>query len=128
MLLLDTCTLLWLTSDPGRLSERARAQIESNPTKLRASSITAFEIGQKAVRGRLQLPLDLQTWWTRVMETHGLIELPVTGAIAAAATLLPPLHRDPFDRILIATAQIHDLSLVTPDLLISQYPKGKPIW
>lgn len=55
-------------------------------------------------------------------------ELPLTGVIAARATLLPPIHKDPFDRLLIATAIEHQLTLLTPDQTIRQYPGLKTLW
>ena len=127
-MLLDTCTLLWLTSDSERLSARVREAMARQPEALRVSSISAFEIGQKAARGRLILPLPIGPWFAQVVEKHGLIELPVTGSIAGAATELPLLHRDPFDRILIATALAHGIAILTPDPLIHQYPGLEAVW
>lgn len=127
-MLLDTCALLWLTSAPDSISARVRAEIARRPTRLHASSISAFEIGQKAARGRLSLPFDIVTWFEKVVEKHGLTMLPITSAIAGTATLLPPLHRDPFDRLLIATAQLHGLALLTPDPLIRQYSQIETFW
>ncbi len=63
-----------------------------------------------------------------MVQWHGLRELPVSGVIAARATLLPAIHRDPFDRLLIATAQEHRLKIVTPDATIAKYPGLDTLW
>ena len=63
-----------------------------------------------------------------MVQWHGLHEIPVSGAIAARATLLPAIHRDPFNRILIATAQEHRLKIVTPDATIAKYPNLDTLW
>jgi len=116
MILLDTCVVLWLSSSAAQISRPAAAALRAQSGNLFVSSISAFEIGQKANLGKLTLPQSISTWFPAVLAQHGLHELPVTGAIAAQATLLPTLHRDPFDRLFVATAQAHALILVTPDL------------
>lgn len=90
MILLDTCTLLWLADDQSRLSERARELIEQNPDSLFVSAISAFEIGLKSRAGRLALPMDPKEWFRRAIEQHGLLEQPVTWEIAEGSTALPP--------------------------------------
>ena len=128
MLLLDTCTLLWLAGDPSELSVPARRSIERNTGFLFVSSISALEIGIKARKGRLRLPQPIPEWFPRALALHGLSELPVTGEIAGRSTTLPALHRDPADRILIATAEIHGLRILTPDSLIGQYTEAQTLW
>ncbi len=128
MLLLDTCTLLWLTSDPSHLSKKCREQILRHSGDLFISSISAFEIGLKSQKGLLELPLETQEWFDKSLEYHGINEISVTSDIAIHSTQLPPLHRDPCDRMIIATSKIHDLIILTPDSLIQQYPQVKVIW
>jgi PIN domain nuclease of toxin-antitoxin system len=120
--------LLWLAADPSAISEEARALILGAPGGLAVSSISAFEVGQKAAAGKLSLPMPVDKWFAAMLESHALRELPVSGVIAARATLLPAIHRDPFDRLLIATAQHHRLALLTPDPVIAKYPGLKVRW
>lgn len=128
MILLDTCTLLWITSSPEKLSPEAKQLIIQHSANLFVSSISAFEIGIKGAKGHLKLPDDTQKWWEKALEFHGISDLPVTADVAIQSTELPPLHRDPCDRMIIATSKIHELILLTPDPLIRQYPKIKTAW
>ncbi|MBI4702817.1 MAG: type II toxin-antitoxin system VapC family toxin [Deltaproteobacteria bacterium] len=128
MLLLDTCTLLWLATGSKKLSDRARDAIAAHAGRLHVSGITGLEIALKHARGALTLPLAPDEWVGRALRRHGLAEVPVTLAIAARSGMLPPLHRDPFDRILVATAQLRALTLLTPDPAIAAYPDLRICW
>jgi PIN domain nuclease of toxin-antitoxin system len=128
MMLLDTCVLLWLAADTTAISARAADLIRNTPEGLFVSAISAFEVGQKASAGKLSLPRPVDAWFAAMLQWHGLHEIPVSGVIAARATLLPAIHRDPFDRLLIATAQEHQLKLLTPDLTIAKYPNLQTFW
>jgi PIN domain nuclease of toxin-antitoxin system len=128
MMLLDTCVLLWLAADTAAISARAIGLIRGMPGGLFVSAISAFEVGRKAAAGKLSLPRPVDAWFDAMLKWHGLHELPVTGVIAARATLLPAIHRDPFDRLLIATAQEHRLRIVTPDTTIAKYPNLNILW
>jgi PIN domain nuclease of toxin-antitoxin system len=92
------------------------------------SAISAFEIGLKQKKGRLTLPLPAEQFFAVALSTHGLREVPVDGAIAARSTSLPPLHADPADRMIIATAQRDGLTILTPDPLIHAYPDTRVSW
>lgn len=127
MILIDTCVLLWLSAEPGKISRAAaRALNESAPVFV--SSISAFEIGLKAARGALTLPKRIDAWFPEFLKDREIESLPVTAEIAAAATLLPPIHNDPFDRIIIATAKVEGLTLLTPDPGIRKYPDLVTAW
>lgn len=128
MILLDTCALLYLANDASALSPVAAEAIRSPGTMVAVSAISAFEVGQKASRGQLRLPLPVDQWFVQMLRQHTLRELPISGVIAARATVLPSIHRDPFDRILIATAMEYQLTLLTPDRTIGQYPGLKTLW
>jgi PIN domain nuclease of toxin-antitoxin system len=128
MLLLDTCALLWLAAEPSRLSPAARDAIAAQPAQLFVSAISAFEIGLKHRKGRLDLGMAPEAWWSRAVAHHGLRVLPVTDAIALASTALPTLHADPCDRIIVSTAELHGTRIVTSDPLIRQYPSAIVIW
>lgn len=127
-LLLDTCGLLWLAADPARLSPAARQAISENRAELVVSAISAFEIGLKHRKGRLDLGMEPEIWWGRAVEHHGLSVIPVSDAIALASTALPPLHADPCDRLIVATARVCACAVVTSDPLIHQYPGLTTIW
>lgn len=128
MILLDTCTLLWLAIEPDQLSEPARLALRKHSDRLYVSAISAFEIGQKHARGKLKLNLPPKRWFGRALELHGLNELSLDSNILLTATALPDRHRDPFDRILIASAKCHKMTLLTPDPLIRSYPGLKVLW
>jgi PIN domain nuclease of toxin-antitoxin system len=128
MMLLDTCVLLWLAADTTAISAQAAELIRNTPEGLFVSAISTFEVGQKAAAGKLSLPRPVDDWFAAMMQWHGLHEIPVSGVIAARATLLPAVHRDPFDRLLIATAQEHRLKLLTPDTTIAKYPNLDTLW
>lgn len=127
-LLLDTCAILWLAADPARLSPAARQAISVNAGELYASAISAFEIGIKHRKGRLDLGLEPEVWWARAVRHHGLHVLSITDEVALDSTALPPLHADPADRIIIATAVSQGASILTSDALIRQYPAAAVIW
>ncbi len=128
MMLLDTCVLLWLEADPSAMSAVATRAMLADPQSLFASAISAFEVGQKAAARKLRLARPVDEWFAAMLERHALRELPISAVIAARATLLPHIHRDPFDRLLIATAQHHHLTLLTPDPTIAKYPDLKLLW
>lgn len=120
--LLDTCTLFWLSSEPERLSDKARIAIEDNPGDLFASAISAFEFGIKERKGVFRFPSETETWFRCLLKELGLAQVPINFQIATKSTQLPPLHADPCDRIIIATAQEYSMQILTPDKLIQQYP------
>jgi PIN domain nuclease of toxin-antitoxin system len=129
MYLLDTCTLLWLAGNAhGELSKKAREIITGFPGHLAISAISALEIGIKARQGKIVLQTDPRTWFATAVKQHGLHEIPVHGSIAAASTMLPSLHKDPCDRVIIATAQFYVLTILTPDDRIARYPGVATIW
>lgn len=128
MIILDTCSLLWLAADQRHLSETAIKIIESNKATLFVSSISAFEIAVKCRSGKLKLPLPAIEWFSQTVEFHGIREIPVTSDIAIISVQLPLHHNDPCDRIIIATASINNMGILTCDRLISQYKHVRVIW
>jgi PIN domain nuclease of toxin-antitoxin system len=125
--LLDTCAIIWLVNQDDQLSREARRVIEQ-AWFVHVSPVSAWEMGLKISRGRLTLPEPLETWWPRVIETHQLAEFPLYGAAAARSTRLPPIHTDPADRLLIAVAIEEQLTLLTPDPRIREYPNLQTLW
>ncbi len=117
-LLLDTHVLLWWLDDPARLSEASRAAIRDGKNAAYVSAATVWEIVIKKALGKLDTPDDLEG----VLRTCRFTPLPVTIAHALAVRSLPPHHRDPFDRMLVAQAICDGLTLVTRDPEILLYP------
>ena len=128
MILLDTCVLFWIEQQPDRISAATKQAIAAPVTPCFASSFSALEIGLKVARRLLRLPLDPGEWLREICSRRNISEIPVDFEIAGISALLPPVHKDPFDRILIATAMKHSLTLVTPDQFILLYPNLKTLW
>jgi PIN domain nuclease of toxin-antitoxin system len=126
--LLDTCALLWLVGDPARLSARARAALESTETEAYVSAISGFEISVKHRRGKLELPLPPREWLAQAFAAYSLRELPITLQIAALAPDVAVAHADPCDRIIVATAQLHGIPVMTSDHLIAVCKDIEIIW
>lgn len=122
MTLLDTCTLLWLVGAQEKLSRRVITTLRNSAGRIFVSAISAFEIGVKAKKGLLLLPLPITEWFPLALMSHGLTEIPVTSKVLTGALALPDLHNDPADRIIIATALENHLTLLTPDKQIHSYP------
>ena len=118
--ILDTCALLWLAGGGRKLSRRALRQIDEAPA-VYVSAISGFEISLKVGSGKLELPHPVEKWFACVMEHHGLSMLPLELDICIAAAELPSIHDDPFDRFIIATAKLHNLTVVTADGRFEEY-------
>jgi PIN domain nuclease of toxin-antitoxin system len=128
MILLDTCGLLVLPSGGVGLSAEARRRLEAPGSRVFISAISAFEIGQKHAAGRLILKKPPALWYPAMLRHHDITELPVTSSHVLAATALPPLHKDPFDRLIIAAALEGGFEILTFDTLIMSYPGVRTLW
>lgn len=128
MILLDTCVLIWLATDQKSLSVQARKAIAVRQQRVCVSAISAFEIGMLCKRGRLKLPMSAGDWYETVVEMHGLQELTLTGRIVSGAVALEPIHNDPADRFIVATAKAYNLNIVTPDSMIRKYKAITVVW
>ena len=120
-LLLDTHVLLWAAGASRRLPTDARVLLEDPENELVFSAASLWEVAIKRGIGREEFSADPRLLRRGLLE-NDYVELPVTGAHAAAVDLLPPIHKDPFDRILIAQAQIEGLTLLTADEVVARYP------
>lgn len=120
-LLLDSHLLLWAAGSPERLPESARALFEDPVNELLFSAASLWEIAIKRGLGRGDFQVDARVL-RRGLVDNGYLELPVTSEHAVAIDSLPPLHRDPFDRILVAQAQVEGITLVTADEMVAKYP------
>lgn len=126
--LLDTCALLAIQNGGTAFSKKVRSLLEAPGSHVLVSAITAFEIGQKIASGKLALPCALGHWFQSMLRHHVLTEIQITSSIGIAAAALPPIHKDPFDRLIIATAMEHRLPIITSDKIIPTYPKIKTLW
>jgi len=120
-LLLDTHAFLWWVLDDPHLSRRARATIGDPRSDVFFSAASAWELAIKAALGRLQMPRPLNDLLPEQLVLNGFDVLPVTLAHALAVAAVPPHHGDPFDRLLVAQAQIEGLSIVSSDRQLSRY-------
>ena len=120
-LLLDTHVLLWAAGAPQRLPPDARDLMSAPATELVYSAASLWEIAIKNGLGRASFSVDPRLLRRNLLE-HEYRELAISGAYAIAVDLLPAIHRDPFDRILVAQAGIEGLTLLTTDETLARYP------
>lgn len=119
--LLDTHLLLWAAGSPELLPDEARAAIEDPANTLWFSAASLWEIAIKRGLGRPDFRVDPRLLRKGLTE-NGYEELAITGDHALMLDSLPPLHKDPFDRILVAQAMVEGLTLLTSDSLVAAYP------
>lgn len=122
-LLLDTHVLLWAAGDSAKLSEAGRDLLGSLDNQLVFSSISIWEVGIKASLGRDDFRVDVRRLW-RMLLANGYQELPLTGEHAVVIEHLPWLHKDPFDRILVAQSRVEGMTLLTADNAVAAYGEG----
>jgi len=118
-LLLDTHPFVWFLIDPKRIPRRLMTILTDPARVVYVSAVAVWEATIKAGLGKLALPLDVLE---STIGAAGFATLPVTVAHALEVRHLPPLHRDPFDRLLVAQARHERLTLVTRDAAIRRYP------
>ena len=120
--LLDTCTFIWLCAEPERLSETAENAINASDASLLFSDISALEMTLKWSAGKITFPDPPRLWIESQITTWNLECRPISRSDIYRAGELPDHHRDPFDRLLVATALNLDATILTPDKAIHQYP------
>ena len=120
-LLLDSQILIWTVRDPFRLPPKAKALISEADNSLFFSAASVWEVAIKHGRGRENFRFDPLEMRVRLLD-RGYEEVAVTGEHAAAVAPLPPIHRDPFDRLLVAQAMVEGLTLLTTDRQLAAYP------
>ena len=118
--LLDTHVLLWAAGEQARLAQDARELIEDRDTELVFSAVSIWEVAIKNGLGRDDFSVDPRLLRRGLLE-NGYTELAVTGSHAVAVDSLPPLHKDPFDRMLVAQAQVEGFLLLTADPAVASY-------
>ncbi len=122
-LLLDTHLLLWAAANSKRLPGEARALLEDGGNDAYYSAASIWEIAIKSSLRRSDFRIDIDALQA-ALPKMGLTELPVSAAHAAGVARLPPIHRDPFDRMLVAQSIAEPLTLLTNDALLTRYWDG----
>ncbi len=120
-ILVDTCTFLWIVSESPRLSKTATAVFLDRNNERYLSTASAWEIGIKHAAGRLPLPERPDIFIPKIREASGIASLDIDEESALLAGRLPGPHSDPFDRMLVAQAIVHGMTILTPDQEIEQY-------
>jgi len=120
-LLLDTPCWLWMQASPERFSARARAMLDDADNVLLLSPVSAWEISSKYALGRLTLPIPPEEYVPSRMKSSGVDALPLQHSHALQVASLPWHHQDPFDRLLIAQAQVEGLSIMSADRRFAHY-------
>jgi PIN domain nuclease of toxin-antitoxin system len=132
MIVIDTHILLWWVNGSESLSPLAKKTIKSTLSKggeIIISSISAWEIAMLVDKGRLVLSMDVESWLDEVAQIDGVRFLPVDRDVGIKSTKLPgEFHRDPADRMIVASARKLALPLVTADEKILNYEHVKTIW
>jgi PIN domain nuclease of toxin-antitoxin system len=125
-LLLDTHVILWSADEPNRLRPAARTAISDGTNQVFVSVISAWEIAIKQSVGKLTLDRPAELWFPEALRRGiDVAEISLTAALRVRA--LPMHHRDPFDRLLVAQAIVHGMTIATPDPLVRQYP-ARTMW
>jgi len=120
-LLLDTCTFLWLAADHCRLSEAVSAAVTSHENQTFLSTASAWEISIKYASGKLNLRQHPDRLIPKLREASNIYSLAIDEESALLAGRLAQFHSDPFDRVLVAQAVVHGMTILTPDRNIEQY-------
>jgi PIN domain nuclease of toxin-antitoxin system len=120
-LLLDTQLLLWAAGQPERLSKEARNLLNDPQNELSFSAASLWEIAIKSSLGREDFRVEPRLLRRGLLD-NGYVELPVTSQHAVSIDSLPPLHKDPFDRLLLSQSLTEGITLLTTDSTLAQYP------
>ena len=131
MIVLDTHVWVWWLSDPDKLPATARRAVAKGAADraIYISAISAWEIALLVSKDRLQLTIDVQDWIARSEALPFFHFVPVDNAIAIRSVRLPePFHKDPADKIIVATAMVMGTPVISSDTKILKYPHVKSIW
>ncbi len=131
--LLDTMTWFWYCEKPEVISPEVLEKLESDSGKWALSAASIWEIARKSQLGPktrgLDLRVDFKVWMERALPTEDYLVLPITAEIAAESNFLPgEFHRDPIDQIIVATARLENLTIVTSDTLMKKYPHVRTLY
>jgi len=120
--LLDTVAFLWSVDAQDKLNIRTRETLENSDSELFLSPVVSWEITIKVARGRLTLARSISETLNLAFARFGMQAQPITHAHTLGLTELPPIHNDPFDRMLVAQARCENQVLITADEKLKQYP------
>lgn len=120
-LLLDTHLLLWAASEANRLSETSRRLITNPENELLFSAASIWEVAIKRGFGHADFQVNIRLFRRGLLD-NGYSELPIASDHVIAIDTLPPIHKDPFDRVLVAQATVEGIMLLTTDSRVAQYP------
>ncbi|MBW1800888.1 MAG: type II toxin-antitoxin system VapC family toxin [Deltaproteobacteria bacterium] len=119
--LLDTHTFLWMAADPDRLSEKIRDVVQEEDCELYLSAASGWEIALLSMLKRVELPDDPHRFIPEAMQRLRIVPIPISFPTAISAAMLPLIHRDPFDRIMIAEAEKEKMIVLTKDPKFAEY-------
>jgi PIN domain nuclease of toxin-antitoxin system len=119
--LLDTHLLLWAAGEPKRLSKAVRSLLEDADNELLFSAASLWEVAIKSALGRKDFRVEVRLLRRGLLD-NGYSELPIVSDHVVAIESLPPIHKDPFDRVLVAQATVEGITLLTNDPVVAQYP------
>lgn len=120
-ILLDTHVLLWVAADPQQLSPQATKLLEDPQNQLYFSTASLWEISIKNKLGRTNFKVDLPVLRRNLLD-YGFVEIAINSAHAIAIDGLPDIHKDPFDRMLVAQTIVEGITLMTADSTVAEYP------
>ncbi len=126
-ILLDTCSFLWLTLEPAKISDKAMGEFENSENSIFLSSISSWEISIKYQLNKLYIPAPPRFFIPEAREHQNILSLDFCETDSFHLNHLPPIHKDPFDRILVCQAIDNGMAIMTSDSFIHQYPV-KVIW
>ncbi len=121
-ILLDTCTILWLATEPKKVSDNAQKLFADPDNEVFLSAVSCWEIAVKHATAKLKLPEPPAKLIPAYRARYGVTSLALEEEAALYVQRLPKLHNDPFDRMLICQSIVHGMAILTPDESISQYP------
>jgi PIN domain nuclease of toxin-antitoxin system len=130
MILLDTHVWWWSLTEPENLSKKAIALIKQAKTDERfISSVSIWEFAMMVAKKRIELKISPAKWLARAIDETGIMVIELSPDIATDSCSLPgEFHKDPADRIIVATARVYNLTLLTKDQKILDYPNVKSVW
>jgi len=120
-ILVDTQCWLWMAASPEKLSKHARSLVQTTVNEVLLSTASAWEIAIKHALGKLRLPEPPQRYVPSRVDALRTLPLPIEHSHALRVASLPQHHRDPFDRLLVAQAQLEDLPILTADPIFDRY-------
>ena len=129
--LLDTHVWVWMNVSPDHLSDTVRGLLADFPEndELMLSAISLWELCKLAEKGRITLFQDVESWVAEALDGGRLRVVPLDFRVFLKSTTLPqPFHNDPADQMIVATARLHNATLITRDRLLHDYPHVKTLW